>query len=198
MPKLPVGGERVDAPESLRGRLLIATPMIGDGNFDRSVVAMIEHNDGGSLGVIINQPLDHAVSEAIEGWEERLAEPAVLFDGGPVGETTLIALGLAPRPSADEALTAVGGIDGLVVVDLDADPVITQAHLTSQRVYAGYAGWSPGQLESEIHAGAWFVAKARASDIFSGTPSEVRESVLRRQPNGARFFTHHPDDPALN
>lgn len=197
MRRLPAGGDPIRVPADLRGRLLIATPLIGDGNFDRTVLFMVEHNDEGALGVVVNQPTDTPTIEALPRWDTRLAEPGVMFDGGPVGLNAVIALALS-EAADDEALSPVLGMPGVHTVDLDSDPVITQAMITTMRCFGGYAGWAPGQLEGEISGGAWFVVKATIGDIFTPTPLTLRETVLRRQRSGARTFTHYPDDPQVN
>lgn len=171
--------------------------MIGDGNFDRAVLFMVEHNEEGALGVIINRPTDTPVPEALPRWEDRLADPGVVFEGGPVGLSSVIALALT-ETADDEALAPVLGMPGVFTVDLDSDPVITQAMVTTMRFFGGYAGWAPGQLEGEIAAGAWFVVPATVGDVFTATPLALRESVLRRQRSGARAFTFYPDDPQVN
>lgn len=197
MRRLPVGGDPIRVPEDLRGRLIVASPLIGDGNFDRSVLFIVEHNDEGALGVVINRPTETPVSDALPRWEDRLADPGVVFEGGPVGLSSVIALALT-ESADDEALSPVPGMAGVATVDLDSDPVITQAMVTTMRFFGGYAGWAPGQLEGEIGGGAWFVTKATIGDIFTATPHGLRESVLRRQRSGARAFTYYPEDPSLN
>ena len=197
MRRLPVGGDPIRVPDDLRGQLLIATPLIGDGNFDRSVLFMVEHNDEGALGVIVNRPTETPVIEALPRWDARLADPDVVFEGGPVGLNAVIALALS-EVADDEALSPVLGMPGVHTVDLDSDPVITQAMVTTMRLFGGYAGWTPGQLEGEISGGAWFVVPATIGDIFTATPLGLRESVLRRQRSGARTFAYYPDDPQVN
>lgn len=197
MRKLPVGGENVSAPDDLTGHLLIATPLIGDPNFGRTVLFVIEHNAEGSLAVVVNRMTDATVSETLPSWDQKVAAPAMMFDGGPVGESSIVALAISETID-EEALEPIAGLPSVHTVDLDSDSVITQALVTTMRLFAGYAGWAPGQLEGEIAAGAWFVAKATTGDVFAPLPDQVRESVLRRQRNGTRYFTHYPDDPRWN
>lgn len=197
MRKLPVGGESVSVPDDLTGKLLIATPLIGDPNFGRTVLFVIEHNDEGSLAVVVNRASETSVAETLPSWDQKLAEPAVMFDGGPVGESSIVALAISEATNED-ALESVAGLPSVHTVDLDSDAVITQTLVTTMRLFSGYAGWAPGQVEGEIAAGAWFVAEATTGDIFSPIPHQVRESVLRRQRNPSRYFTHYPDDPRWN
>lgn len=197
MRKLPVGGEPVSIPDDLTGHLLVATPLIGDPNFGRSVLFVIEHNAEGALAVVVSRVTKSTVSETLPSWDQKLAAPPMMFDGGPVGESSIVALAIAEDVD-DDALEPIPGMPGIYTVDLESDNVITQALVTTMRLFAGYAGWAPGQLEGEIAAGAWFVAKATTGDVFAPLPHQVRESVLRRQRNGTRYFTHYPDDPRRN
>lgn len=197
MRKLPVGGEPVRIPEDLCGKLLIATPLIGDPNFDRSVLFVIEHNEEGSLAVVLNRPSDDMVADEMPAWDGKLAMPAVMFEGGPVGDNAVVALALGAATD-EESLAPVIGMPSIHTVDLESDAVITQAFVTTMRLFSGYAGWAPGQLSGEIGAGAWFVASAMEGDIFGLNPEDLREVVLGRQRSGARYFTYFPDDPRSN
>lgn len=197
MRELPVGGEPTSIPDDLAGWLLIATPLIGDPNFGRSVLFVIEHNREGALAVVLNRPSETTVAETLPAWGDKLALPAVLFDGGPVGESSIVALALSDA-TGEESLEPVPGFPSVHTVDLDSDAVITQAFVTTMRLFAGYAGWAPGQLEGEIAAGAWFVARTVSGDVFGPAPDDLRESVLKRQRSQTRYFTHYPDDPRWN
>ena len=197
MRKLPVGGDPVEIPDDLCGQLLIATPLIGDPNFGDTVLFVIEHDEEGSLAVVLNRPTGAKVVDELPAWDGKLAIPAVLFEGGPVGENAIIALALS-QTTDEDALAPVPGMPSVHTVDLDSDAVITQAFVTTMRMFSGYAGWAPGQLAGEIGAGAWFVASAMEGDIFGLNPDGIRETVLSRQRNGSRFFTHFPEDPRWN
>jgi putative transcriptional regulator len=184
------------------GRLLVATPLLEDPNFRRTVVLVVEHEaEQGSLGVVLNQPTTVGVGQVLEEWTELATEPSVVFRGGPVAQDN--ALALAQIPGRDEpvgwrALDGAPALARLGLLDLDTPPRLLAPGITSLRVYAGYAGWSPGQLEAEISEGAWYVLTAQPGDVFAARPEQLWRQVLRRQEGDLAFLATYPDDPALN
>lgn len=184
----------MDAMESLSGRLLVATPTIESGPFKRSVVFLLDHDADGALGVIVNRPMESEVEDVLPGWAALADAPVCVFDGGPVAIDSALALGLvvaAPPPGWRRMAGNVG------LLDLDG-PVPVDGSLAGLRVFAGYAGWGPEQLESEIVEGAWIVVGARDSDLISPRPETLWRDVLRRQDDDVRFWTTFPDDPSVN
>lgn len=190
------GGERPTVPGVIAGRLLISTPVIGDGNFDHTVVLMLGHTNEGALGVTLNRPLEMTVEEALPQWHDLSSRPERMFSGGPVESTMLV--GVAGSEVGGEYFAAVPGPLDCWTLDLDQDPALAATHVTALRIFAGYAGWGAGQLEGEIRAGAWFVADALHTDVFAADPEGLWETVLRRQPNSSRWFSQYPDDPSVN
>jgi putative transcriptional regulator len=190
------------ASEAQAGRLLVATPMLGDPNFKRAVVLLVEHEDEqGSLGVVLNRPTQIPVGQVLEPWNELATDPSVVFTGGPVSPNS--ALALAHVPGTDEPvgwhpLEGAPAMARLGLVDLDAPPGLLGAAIVSLRIYAGYAGWSAGQLKAEIEDGAWYVVPAEPSDAFSADPERLWRSVLRRQGGELAYVATFPDDPGLN
>jgi len=179
------------------GRLLVATPALEDPNFERTVVLILDHDEDGALGVVLNRTSDLAVDEALAGWTDLVASPPVVFGGGPVEPTAIVALGRATASvPADEGVSP--RLDRVRLVDLGADPVLAAADLDHVRVFAGYAGWGPGQLELEVDAGAWFTIDAEPADVFTPDPSRLWQAVLRRQPDELALFSTFPADPSLN
>jgi putative transcriptional regulator len=180
-----------------RGKLLIATPALVDPNFDRTVVLLLEHApDDGALGIVLNRPTATPVGEAVPDWAMLATAPAVVYIGGPVGLGTLIALA---RSRTDEAPPGTERVsDGLVAVDLSLDPDLLAPMLTGLRVWTGYAGWAPGQLEDEVAQDAWFVVDAHDSDVTTDEPNGLWRSVLGRQPGTLAWFSNFPEDPAHN
>ena len=148
--------------------MLIASTDLIEPTFRRSVVYMMEHNGAGSLGVVINQMSQAAVHNLLPRWTDLAASPRALFVGGPVKRDAALCLGiLKPGMSDDEKLGA-RPVDGRVVlIDLDADPELLADRLEGVRIFAGYAGWGPGQLESELADGSWLVASALPGDILA-------------------------------
>ncbi len=182
---------------STAGKLLIATPAIGDGTFEQAVIYMLHHDAAGALGVVINQASDLLVDELLPRWAELTIEPKVVFSGGPVERNGFIGVAHATVETTDETVIPVPGSD-LVTIDLEADPALTAAHIDKLRLFRGYAGWGAHQLDTELAAGAWFTVEADDSDMWSPEPQQLYESVLRRQKGTLRWFAIAPLDPSQN
>ncbi|NLT55341.1 MAG: YqgE/AlgH family protein [Actinomycetales bacterium] len=183
--------------ERLVGRLLVASPVLRDPNFRRSVVILLDHGEDGALGLVVNRPLDVDVSVVLPGWQPFATSPGRLFRGGPVQLDS--ALGLVAVPGDGEEPVGVKRIFGsLGLVDLDAPPEVVAGGVAGLRIFAGYAGWGAGQLEEEIGEGAWYVVDAEARDAFSDEPAVLWQQVLRRQRGDLALVSTYPDDPSLN
>jgi putative transcriptional regulator len=177
-------------PARQTGRLLIAGPSLGDVNFDRTIVYLLEHGPDGALGVIINRPSDFPVGEALPLWSEAVGTPAVVFSGGPVEAS--VALGLA-RVHDRVDCPGWSGVDGAIgSVDLGMDPQAIAAGVDVARVFVGYAGWGAGQLDDELAGGAWFVIDAEPDDLFSPEPEHLWGEVLRREEAQAAMTSANP------
>jgi len=192
----------MEEEESLAGRLLVATPLLGDPNFRRSVVLVVEDEPGeGTLGVVLNRPTETPVRQVLESWTDLVTGPSVVFRGGPVSPNS--ALGLAIVPGEDEpvgwrALDGIALRSRLGLVDLDAPPQLLEGGIASLRVFAGYAGWGPGQVQAEIEEGAWYVLPAEPADAFAAEPERLWQVVLRRAGGTLALVATYPDDPSLN
>ncbi len=184
------------------GRLLVATPLLGDPNFRRAVVLVVEHEvTEGTLGIVLNRPTTISVGQVLEQWTELTTDPSVVFKGGPVAPNSALALALVPgmdEPAGWRALDGAPALARLGLLDLDAPPRLLAPSIASLRVYAGYAGWSPGQLEAEIDEGAWYVVGAEPADVFAAEPERLWRDILRRQEGDLAFLATYPDDPGLN
>lgn len=191
------GAVRDDDGMTLTGRLLVATPVLTDPNFARSVVLMLDHNEEGALGIVVNRPLEVDVSAVLPAWQPYATAPGRLFQGGPVALDS--ALGVVAVPGDDEEPVGVKRIIGsLGLVDLDVPPEIIAGGVAGLRIFAGYAGWGAGQLEEEIAQGAWYVVEAESRDAFTDTPQALWRQVLRRQRGDLAFVSTFPEDPSLN
>jgi putative transcriptional regulator len=181
-----------------KGRLLVATPLLTDPNFDRTVILMLEDNEEGALGLVLNRPSPLDVGEPLPDWADLSASPTVVFVGGPVSRSSVIALArCSDMPDmADETWTSVLGPIG--VLDLTADAALLHAVVDDVRVFAGYAGWGHEQLRDEIDEGAWFVVDAQPSDATTDQPEDLWREVLRRQPPPLRLFANYPTDVTSN
>ena len=189
--------EVVTAPETTVGRLLIAEPMLGDPNFDRTVVLMIEHTDEGALGVVLNRPTELEVGAVLHEWADLAVAPSVLYMGGPVEQNGVLALGrrrkdAGPVPGWTSVLGEVG------TVDLHLSPEDVVGGLDGIRFFAGYSGWGGGQLEAELAEGAWLVVDATDDDVFAPDPDVMWRAVLRRQGGRTAMLEHFPEHPSLN
>lgn len=184
------------AHKSTVGELLIATPAIGDGNFEQSVIFMLHHDGDGALGVIINEPSELAVAELLPRWADLSGEPAVIFDGGPVQKDGFIGVGRRIGEPGEGALVVPNS--DVTTVDLDSDPALARARVDKLRLFRGYSGWAPHQLDSELAAGAWFTVETEPDDMWSADPSALYEQVLLRQQGDLRWFANAPLDPTQN
>ena len=180
---------------STAGRLLVATPILRDPNFHRTVLLMLEHHEEGALGIVLNRMVDQPVVDLLPVWGPFLAAPGRVFVGGPVQPETAIGIGYRPDSTSDPTWPSV--LDGVGLVDLGKEPE-EFPDLERLRVFAGYAGWGPGQLEFELAAGSWFVLDGHLGDVFTPKPESLWEEVVGRQRSRVRLYLHHPVDPRMN
>lgn len=173
--------------ESLAGHLLVATPVLIDPNFYRSVVLVLQHDDEGTVGVVLNRATEEPVIDHLPLWENRIATSGLVHYGGPVEPE--VAIGLSMVPDGEET-----GVPGLSLIDLTADPV---PEGPSIQIYSGYSGWSAGQVEDELASGSWYVVQAAPDDPF-GAPESLWSRVLRRQKGRLAIVSTFPDDVSLN
>jgi len=179
------------------GMLLVATPALLDPNFADTVVLLLDVDENGALGVVLNRPSGVPVAEVLEGWGEVVAEPEVLFHGGPV--STEGALAVALLRAEDDVPVGFREITGqLGLVDLDTPVELLDGSLQGLRIFAGYAGWGAAQLDGEIAEGGWYVVPSQPFDVFRIDPAELWRDVLRRQPGELALHSTRPVDPDLN
>lgn len=174
-----------DGVVTLTGKLLVATPALDDPNFARTVILLVEHNEEGAVGLILNRVTDEPAGRYLPLWESHLVPPGLVHVGGPVQPEVAIGLGRSSDPD---------DLAGLTLVDPSDPPDDSSPRI---RVYAGYAGWSPGQLESELTTDSWYVLEAAPDDAF-GEPDGLWRRVLRRQPGLLGATALFPDDAGLN
>ena len=179
------------------GALLVATPALLDPNFAGSVILLLDVDEGGALGVVLNRPSPVLVSDVLEGWGEVVAEPEVLFHGGPVSTEGALAVGrLRTGDDVPVGFREVSGSLGLV--DLDTPVELLDGSLTGVRIFAGYAGWGAAQLEAEIEEGSWYVVPSLPDDVFRTDAGDLWRDVMRRQPGELAWHSTRPHDPDLN
>ena len=180
---------------SLKGHLLIASPSIHDPNFRRAVVYMTEHGDEGAMGLVLNRAADTTVGEAIPDLAWRADDDAVGHVGGPVAPQAVVVLAEFEEP----ALSALLVDDDLGFVPAEVEDVSAlSGALGRRRVFAGHAGWGPGQLEAEMEEESWIVEPATREDVFTVEPEELWSLVLRRKGQQYALLSTMPIDPSLN
>lgn len=179
------------------GDLLVATPGLLDPNFARTVVLMVDLDADGAVGVVLNRPTGVLVSDVLDAWHGGVAEPPVLFQGGPV--STEAALAIAMLRDLDDAPVGFRAFAGpLGLLDLDTPPELVEGSLSGLRVFAGYAGWGVDQLARELAEGSWFVVPAQGEDVFRPAVDTLWRDVLRRQPGDLAWQSTRPADPEQN
>lgn len=181
------------------GTLLLASTDLMEPTFRRSVIYVVEHNDGGTLGVVLNRPSETAVYNVLPQWTDTVVKPKTMFVGGPVKRDAALCLGtlrVGADPDATPGLRHVAG--RIVMVDLDADPELIGAAVEGVRIFAGYSGWTTGQLEGEIDRDDWIVLSALPSDVLAEPRADLWSRVLRRQPMPMPMLATHPVDVSRN
>ncbi|MFI6871254.1 YqgE/AlgH family protein [Nocardia sp. NPDC050406] len=180
------------------GTLLVSATDLVEPSFRRTVVYIIEHNDAGSLGVVLNRPSDTAVVDVLPNWAEAAAPPQALYIGGPVKRDAALCLALVKVGVSFDEVAGLRRVDGRVaLVDLDADAERITPLVEGLRVFAGYAGWTFGQLEGELERGDWIVLSALPSDPIAGR-GDLWAQVLRRQPLPLSLLATHPIEVERN
>jgi putative transcriptional regulator len=180
--------------ESLKGMLLVAAPVLEDPNFRRSVILLLEHTEEGAVGVVLNRPAEVRASTALPTHAQLLDGDDPVFSGGPVQPTAAVAVAEFADP-----LTVSSPVVGTIgVADLERDPDELESEVDRVRLYAGYAGWGPGQLEAELAEEAWFTEPALPGDVFTAEPDVLWTRVLERKGGRYRLIARMPDDPSLN
>jgi putative transcriptional regulator len=182
-------------PQPKPGVFLYASPALGDPNFVETVVLLVQHDADGSMGLVVNRPTRVPVREAVDALAEIRGLELRLYEGGPVQRDVMLALARTPKRIADAHRV-------LPDVQLSSEPkrwkdLARDPEAESRlRVYAGYAGWGPGQLARELRLGSWVVAPADARSVFSSDPSELWPRVhglmkrleARARPPGPSFY----------
>lgn len=177
------------------GALLVAAPLLGDMNFDRTVLLVLEHDESGTFAVVINRPSDTMIESVLPEWSGSPVGGDVLYIGGPVSPDSALGIGLFDRRS-EPPVSARPVTESLGVIDLEEQPVM--AGLSAIRIFSGYAGWEEGQLDDEIDEGAWYVVDGGPDDVFDPNPMTLWRRVLRRQQGELAFVATHSYDATLN
>lgn len=193
----PIEGFTTSTEPPSAGRLLVATPDLRDPSFHGTVVLVLDHDEDGTLGVILNRPTAVVVSSVLPAWGASVSPPEVLFEGGPVSRDSALAVVRVPVETP-EPVGFRRIVGDLGILDLDTPTDVVSSALTGMRVFAGYAGWGAGQLDGEIEEQAWYVVQATSADVFVADASRLRHDVLRRQPGELAWVSTRPEDPNHN
>ena len=180
--------------DSLRGKLVIASPALIDPNFARSVVLITEHSSEGAMGIVLDRPSDTTVGEVVPQLADAAGESEPVFVGGPVQPTALVVLAEFSDPEAAAwIITADVGFAAAGVETESLSEFVRRA-----RVYAGYSGWGPGQLEAEMEADSWIVEPPLPHELFPDEPRTLWSDVLGRKGGQYALVARMPEDPSVN
>jgi putative transcriptional regulator len=180
--------------DSVRGQLLVAGPVLLDPNFWRTVVLIVEHNDDGALGLVLNRPSETSVGEAVPQLGVLLDPAHHLFIGGPVQPSAVIVLADFEDPT-DAALLA---FDDVGVLGTGPSEEELTAGIRAGRAFLGHAGWGPGQLDGELERGDWILEPATLEDAFTGEARRLWSEVLTRKGGSYALVARMPADPSMN
>ena len=180
--------------DSLRGQLLIASPALVDPNFFRTVVLITEHNEEGAMGIVLNRPSDTMVGDVVPELADVAGDGAPVYVGGPVQPEALVLLAEFSDPSA-AAWIVVADV-GLASADVDLEELASVVR--RGRVYAGYSGWAPGQLEAEMELDSWIVEPPLPAELFPDDSDSMWNAVLARKGGSYSLIARMPADPSMN
>jgi putative transcriptional regulator len=161
------------------------------------VVLLLDADADGALGVVLNRPSGVPVGDVLESWGDVVADPEVLFHGGPVSTDGALAVAVLADPE-DEPVGWRPTYGSVGLIDLDSPVELVDGSLRAMRVFAGYAGWGAEQLVEEIAEGSWYVVASELDDVFRSDVEDLRRQVLRRQPGELAWVSTRPADPLMN
>lgn len=181
--------------KSLRGQMLLDGGNLSGSFFHRTVVLICQHDEEGAFGLVLNRPSDNQLGEMLVADLPEGVNEQPVFVGGPVQPSAfsyLVSESGMPEANVMPNLSLGHSLDALVEMSEDTAPD------RLLRVFAGYSGWSPGQLESELERGAWLTHPASLDWVFHTPPEMLWKAILRQQGWQQRLLAETPDDPACN
>lgn len=177
---------------SLQGKLLVSSPALVDPNFRKTVVLITHHDEDGAMGLVLSRPSEVAAADAVPALEGLPGAADPVFVGGPVQPEAFMAL--AEFEDVDDSAAAIFGDVGFVAAEAEPDDLVVRR----VRLFAGYAGWGPGQLEAELKEPSWIVVGAEADDPFANDPDVLWRKVIHRKGGPFSLMENMPFDPGLN
>ena len=179
--------------DSLAGKLLIANANLFDPNFRRAIILVGHHDGDGAMGVVLNRALGVTVAEVVPALGSLVGDEAPVFVGGPVQPAAVVVVADFEDPSEAGVLA----FDSVGFLPEETDEA-TIGRIRRARVFAGYAGWGEGQLESELEEESWVITSALAEDVFHPDPARLWDDVLRRLGHSYDLLRLMPVDPSMN
>jgi putative transcriptional regulator len=179
------------------GDVLVASILLADGVFNQTVVLILDCDEDGALGVILNEVSQTPLDAVLPDWVKAVSEPRLLFHGGPVSPNGAICLASVTN-RGEEPPGWRPLFDTVGLLHLDTPIEIVSGAYRDLRIFAGYSGWGAGQLQAEIAEGMWHVADATYEDVFGTRPLELWRGVLRRQRSEVALFSTWVEDPESN
>ena len=180
--------------ESLKGKLLLASPTLSDPNFARTVVLVAEHTEDGAMGLVLNRPATTTVAESAPELEQLVDAEEPIYIGGPVQPSAVIVLAAFERPDVAGLLVS----DDVGFLSAEADFETSRDATRELRVFAGHAGWGPGQLDEELEREDWIVEPPLSQELFSPDAEELWSDVLTRKGGAFALVARMPLDPSMN
>ena len=179
--------------DSLAGKLIVSSPSLLDPNFRRTVVLMTHHDEEGAMGLVLSRPSTLAVADTVPNLADLPGADCV-YVGGPVQTDVIVALVELDEPD-DEVPPIIGNVGYL-----PGEDELDELEIARVRVFAGYSGWGPGQLEEEMAEPSWIVVRAEPDDVFARRPG--RALAHRAPPQGRQVLADRDDavrpEPELN
>jgi putative transcriptional regulator len=179
------------------GTLLVAGVGTSDGIFDGTVVLILDADDSGTVGVVLNRLSDIELHTALPQWGTLVSAPEALFNGGPVSQQGAVCLA-RPRLDGEDPPGWRRLFERIGLLNLDTPVEIADGAYSHLRIFAGYAGWGSGQLDGELELGLWHVVPAVPEDVFDPEPDTLWRRVLRRQGGDLALLSTWTASPELN
>jgi putative transcriptional regulator len=177
------------------GKILIAEPFLPDIYFNRSVILLVEHNEEGSLGIVMNKPSKEFVSDAIEDFPDFKGK---LYLGGPVSTDRLFFI--HSRPDLfDESYHIMENLYwGSSMKDLKDLIMLGLINAEEVRIFVGYSGWNENQLNEEIKNNTWLISSMGVPTLMNTKAEELWSKSVKTLGNKYRLWLNFPDNPEMN